>query len=463
MIFSSQVFIFYFLPVVLGVYFLLPCRKNMKARNLWLAAASIFFYAWWDWRMLPFLAAAVFVCHRAGRYIYDGGKYRKSMLAMAVVITCGTLAVCKYLPAAAEFFAPLAGTSVPLWVEKIFLPLGISFYTFQALSYTFDAFAGKSEPVGKASFTDFFTGTAMFPQLAAGPIVRWSQLAPQLAWRKHTWNCAGEGALLFMLGLGKKVLIADTLGTIADPVFEQNCPAAAAAWLGIIAYTLQIYFDFSAYCDMGTGIGRIMGFRLPRNFRSPYRQFSVSGFWKHWHITLTAWLRDYIYIPLGGSRKGMFRTLINIYAVMIICGIWHGAGWNFILFGLLHGTAMAAERLTAGRIRFPAWAGWIWMMFIVICGFVLFRTTDPAGAVNFFLALAGKGNTGCGYLLNSICTPAAFVILAAGAVTAVCRITSRAMAVRCTLTDCLWATAIFAASLLKMAGGVPREFIYFIF
>ena len=463
MVFSTQSFLFFFLPLFLGIYFLLPAGSCNRLRNYWLLAGSLVFYGWYEWKLLPLLPVITFVCWFAGKYMAEGGKYRKSAVAAASAISIFTLISCKILAVGGET------DSLPEWMGEFVFPLGISFYTFQALSYTFDVYSGRNMQYNHTGYFSFLTGTSMFTQLAAGPVVRWHSLAPQISGRKYLPEKFSRGSLLFMAGFAKKILLADELGMIADEVFYASSPGTFASWLGITAYTLQIYFDFSGYCDMGIGAAMMTGFILPQNFRSPLRSCSIREFWHRWHITLSKWFRDYIYIPMGGNKKGIFRTSCNILTVMLLSGIWHGAGWNFIIFGLLHGAAMVLERMKRylfPGLKLPAITGWLWMISVVLVSFVFFRTGTPSAALEYLGTMTGLrgGIAADGLVLNNILSYKNLLLMASGIFIAVCTRTTAASAAR--RGNSFWICLMiifFAASIIKMLSVPGENFIYFIF
>ncbi len=470
MVFSTQVFLLIFLPPVLAVCHLLPHGRDEGLRNFFLLAASLLFYLWGGWRALPFLPATALVCWGAGRLIWSRPRFRHLWLWGAVLITVGGLAVCKYLSGGSTFIPMGDGSGGATGGAAGFaLPLGISFYTFQALSYTMDCFRGCPETRRAAGFGRFLTYISLFPQLVAGPIVRWRTMAPQLLQRRRGWEFFTVGAELFMLGFGKKILLADPLGEIADRIFAADHPGSLCAWIGLAAYMMQLYFDFSGYSDMGIGLGRMVGFRLPANFAAPWRAASVGEFWRRWHITLSRWLRDYLYIPLGGSRKGLVRCCVNLMIVMTACGLWHGLGRTFAAFGAFHGMLLVLERLR--KHFYPGWtpphtAGRLWTLAAVSAGFVIFRSGTLSGAAAYLRELVGFGGitpTG-GALLNGIWSIRGCAALAAALFTVFLqKRTSQAIVRRGSWRRDLWCLAVFALAAAAMLAAGSRDFIYFIF
>lgn len=409
MVFSSHLFLFFFLPLFLALYYAMPARAG---RHLVLTLASYAFYGWANpWFTLLMLGSttidylAALVMSHQGRLRFRapaeplaaGGPRSRAQKIALVVSLCGNLGLLgffKYFNFAVDNYnglVELLGMSDLGWREvlRVTLPLGISFYTFQSLSYTIDVYRGETRALG--SFLDFACYVSMFPQLVAGPIVRFSEIADQLASRTHTVEKFARGGSLLALGLAKKVLLANPCGAIADATFGAASLAPLDAWLGLAAYAFQIYFDFSGYSDMAVGLGLMLGFMFAKNFDSPYRAQSITEFWRRWHLSLSTWLRDYLYIPLGGSRKGEARTYVNLALVMLLGGLWHGAAWNFFLWGAFHGVLLAAERklgpgwnaLLPRPLRIAA------TFLLVNLSWVLFRARDLPAAVDYFRALFG--------------------------------------------------------------------------
>ena len=392
MTFSSSEFLI-FLALVLLLTRLLPSENHR--RNL-LLVASYLFYAWWDWRFTFLMFTTTTIDYVVGLRLerMPDGPQRRAMLVASLIANLGILVCFKYMNFFIGTLEPLlegAGLHVPHL--EIVLPAGISFFTFQSMSYTIDVY--RRQLPATHSFRDFVLFVAFFPQLIAGPIVRGSQFLPQLRMHDHrpVWDNLRRGLELFVRGFVKKVLFADSLAMFADPVFTH--PAAFAptsVWLAVIAYAGQIYYDFSGYSDMATGCGRMFGFEFPANFRHPYTSRSITEFWRRWHITLSSWLRDYLYIPLGGNRKGPGRTYANLAITMLLGGLWHGASFTFVVWGAWHGAGLALDKLradrTTGSARGPAspleaFAGWCGTFLFVLVGWVFFRAKDftTAGVV----------------------------------------------------------------------------------
>lgn len=389
MVFSSHIFLLYFLPAFLLLYFLVPA----KWRNAVLLLASVLFYAWGapDF-VLVLLGSTV-----ANFYIVKAMdkarnlKAKRLWCAVALVVSLGLLAYFKY----ANFFvdnvnALLAslGLGVMGWT-KVLLPIGISFFTFQSVTYVVDTYRGVNRPM--KSLVDYVVYIIMFPQLIAGPIVRYNEIADQISARRRLrWDECLQGFYRFVIGLSKKVLIADVIGRSVDMALGGDLAAmdTGSAWITIAAYTMQLYFDFSGYSDMAIGLGRIMGFKFPENFDNPYVSSSVTEFWRRWHITLGTFMRNYLYIPLGGNRGGVWRTYLNLWVVFLLSGLWHGAGWNFVLWGAYHGIFLVVERMTG----LNKWQRMKWLrvpatFVVVMVGWALFRIEDLGQCLTFITRL----------------------------------------------------------------------------
>lgn len=398
MLFSGIPFLFYFLPCVLLVYFIVP----QKGRNAVLLAASLFFYGWGEPKFLLFMVFSIVQGYVFARLI-GRGRRKKLFLTLSLVLSFALLGYCKYADFFIENFNAVTGLSLPLL--KIALPIGISFYTFQIASYEIDVYRG--DVAAQHNFIDFAAYVAMFPQLIAGPIVRYRDIAPQLKERTHSLEAAASGASRFAVGLGKKVLVANVLAQLVSAYKASAEQTALYAWLYTIAFTLQIYFDFSGYSDMAIGLGRIFGFSFPENFRYPYIAKSFTEFWRRWHMSLGTWFRDYLYIPLGGSRCSRIRHIFNILVVWMATGFWHGAAWNFVFWGLFYAVLLMAEKffllpaLKKGRVL-PH----VYVLLAVTLGFVLFDAASLKDALHQLGTLFGAGTaSGLGtealYMLRS--------------------------------------------------------------
>ena len=394
MVFSSPTFICLFLPLTFALYFLLPKSAN----NLVLVAASILFYAWGD----PVAAAALIVPSVVLNFYFgrligaaEGAKRRKLTVA-AIAFNLAVLIAFKYSRFIVENLndvLPLVGAPA-LPVPNIPLPLGISFFTFHILSYLIDIYRGVLPP--QTSLSAFALYIVNFPQLIAGPIIRYRQIADQLDSRTVGLGDVEHGVLRFVTGLAKKLLIADPIGQVADVIFGAGAHelSVGAAWLGVTCYALQIYFDFSGYSDMAIGLARMFGFRFPENFNYPYAATSIQDFWRRWHITLSAWFRDYVYIPLGGNRFGAWTTVRNLWIVFFLTGAWHGASWNFIIWGLWHGLFLSLERLPIVATlldRTPRVLRTGYVLLVVLIGWVFFRAPTLDAALHYLGRMFGIG------------------------------------------------------------------------
>jgi alginate O-acetyltransferase complex protein AlgI len=387
MVFSSVVFLCFFLPVFLGIYYLTPNRW----RSLVILLGSYLFYAWWRVDFVILFGIVTFFSYwisvRILRAKASGNLHKaKQWLTLGIVGDLGVLAYFKYFNFGLEAFNSLilamGGTEWDAW--SVILPIGISFYIFQAISYLIDIYRGDAELA--PSFLDFAAFIALFPQLIAGPVIRYKDIAYQFQQREHSFKQFNEGAIYFMAGFCKKVLIADSLAPLADIMFAAESPNFIESWLGILAYAGQLYFDFCGYSQMAVGLGLMMGFRFIRNFNHPYISRSITEFWQRWHISLSTWLRDYLYIPLGGNRKGKVRTYINLFLTMLLGGFWHGANWTFLLWGAWHGGILAMERMLGGKhgTPYPRFAAWGITFLAVLVGWVLFRAPDVTTALQFY-------------------------------------------------------------------------------
>jgi alginate O-acetyltransferase complex protein AlgI len=399
MVFSSVIFLFGFLPGVLLAYFLIP----RGWRNLLLLLASLLFYFWGEGGyvviMLLYMVFNWFfgITLEAVKRKENGvpGPGAKTVLALALTFNLGFLLYYKYF----NFFIAnlnklLALTSHHIAAPNVHLPIGISFFTFQAISYVLDVYRGDVK--AQANLIDFSMYKALFPQLIAGPIVRYRDIAAQVKERHVDFAKFAAGAQRFILGLGKKVIIANTVAETADRVFALSGGdlSSGVAWLGLICYALQIYFDFSGYSDMAIGLGKMFGFDFLENFNFPYISRSIKEFWRRWHISLSSWFRDYLYIPLGGNRSALWRTYANQVIVFFLCGLWHGASWTFVIWGLWHGAFLVIERTRFGvwLNALPGWAARGYTLGIVIIGWVFFRTEGLKAAGTFLQAMAGLGH-----------------------------------------------------------------------
>lgn len=392
MVFSDSVFLFMFLPLTLAAYYAVP----FAFKNTVLFLTGLLFYAWGEpvYVLIMLLSTAIDYC--AGRLMdrFDSNKnIRKATLLVSVVMNLSLLGIFKY----GSFFIGsvngIFGSAIP--DPGLPLPIGISFFTFQSMSYTIDLYR-RNIKVQK-NFIDFAAFVTMFPQIVAGPIVRYEDVSAQLACRRIDLSSMSDGITRFVCGMCKKVLIANSIGALWTDVKAQDYASmpAATAWLGIAAFTLQIYFDFSGYSDMAIGLGKMLGFDFPENFRYPYNSKSIAEFWRRWHITLGDWFKSYVYFPLGGSRGSTAATIRNTLIVWLLTGLWHGASWNFILWGLYYGVLIILEKFVFRRLleRTPSALRHILTMLAVVFGWVIFEITSPASELEFVKAMLGFGGS----------------------------------------------------------------------
>lgn len=391
MVFSSLTFIFLFLPLVFIGYFSSP---SLRLKNVFLLLTSLIFFAWGGVAYTLLLAISITINYAFGIWISSSLNRRKLITILGLLANIILLGYFKYWNFFIENFNSLneliGFKSIPH--KEIILPIGISFYTFQAMSYLMDVY-WKSTPVQK-DISKLALYIALFPQLIAGPIVRYHDINKQLANRNHSFNRFYSGLQLFILGLSKKVLIANTLGAKVDQIMSENFVFvdASLAWVGIIFYSLQIYFDFSGYSDMAIGLGRIFGFDFLENFNFPYIAKGIKNFWRRWHISLSSWFRDYLYIPIGGSRKGNILTYRNLLIVFFVTGFWHGASWNFVVWGMIHGLFILIERKWAKLFdKMPAFILHIYTVLVVVIAWVFFRIEDLSDAWLYLKTMFGFG------------------------------------------------------------------------
>lgn len=416
MVFSSLVFMFAYLPITLLAYYLVP----RQGRNIFLFIVNLIFYGWGEPKLVLLMVFNIFFNYLGGwlvdKYRADAKK-KKLFLILTCVLDIGILAVFKYTGMITETLNMLPFLNIP--ELQISLPIGISFYTFQTMSYVIDVYRDDA-PVSK-NFINFGTYVALFPQLIAGPIVRYRDVAEQLVNRRETLEMFTKGVKLFMVGLAKKVIIANTMGTLTTNIFattDEN--GVVGTWVGMIAYTFQIYFDFSGYSDMACGLGNMMGFEFLKNFNYPYIAKSITDFWRRWHISLSTWFKEYVYIPLGGNRKGVKRQILNLLIVWGLTGLWHGAAYNFVIWGLYYGLLLILEKFVLKKFldKLPAFVQHIYTLFIIIIGWGLFYFTDVGQLGEFMVDLFNFGNGICGdQAFNLIMSNLPMLIIAAVAST----------------------------------------------
>ena len=390
MVFSSYIFLFAFLPFFLVCYYLAPWR----ARSVLILAFSYVFYAWWRPDFLALLVGVTVVSYGFALAIGAASDQtrRHHLLVAGVTVNLMALGYFKYANFGIESLniaLTSAGLS-PVEFTHVLLPIGLSFYIFHAISYLIDIYRREATPA--RNLIDFAAFIALFPHLVAGPVLRYHLLAEQFRNRTHSFERFSRGCVIFMVGFCKKVLIADTVAPLADAAFSANTPTLADAWLGAVAYTIQLFFDFSGYTDMAIGLALMIGFVFPENFNDPYVSRSITEFWKRWHMSLSSWLREYLYVSLGGNRKGVLRTYVNLFLTMLLGGLWHGANWTFVVWGAWHGGILVLERYWEQRFGKPLLPGWMRVvktMLLVMIGWVLFRAADMSGAIRMFKGMAG--------------------------------------------------------------------------
>ncbi|WP_428031890.1 MBOAT family O-acyltransferase [Ancylobacter sp.] len=393
MVFSSVTFLFYFLPAFLICYFAMP---GVRARNLVLLAFSLVFYAWGGLANVAVLAVSI-----GANYLFAllidarAAPWRLRMLALAVAANLAGLIAFKYAGFLAENVNLLLPAGAQLPVVHLPLPLGISFFTFHAISYLVDVYRGKARANGR--FEEIAVYITMFPQLVAGPIVRYSTIAHRIRARRTTLGRVSAGLRIFVIGLSWKVLIADEVAPLVAVVFDSTTtPSLGEAWIGVSAYALQIYFDFGGYSNMAIGLAVAMGLKFPRNFNLPYGALSITDFWRRWHMSLSSWFRDYVYIPLGGNRRGHLFTALNLWTVFLLCGLWHGASWNFVIWGIHHGSFLVLERTRLGAAlrAAPRVVNHAYVLLVVLTSWVWFRAESLPQALDLFAGLAGLNGAG---------------------------------------------------------------------
>jgi alginate O-acetyltransferase complex protein AlgI len=480
MVFTTYIFVFYFLPLTLLVYYVLPFlgrRLGLSedrlslVRNAILLVASYVFYGWWNpWYVLLMLGVTTvnYVCGRVLGASPGNSRRRFWAVTAAITLSLGTLGFFKYF-----MFLEINANHVLEWlgadsldVLKILLPIGISFYTFHALSYSIDVYRGTAPPA--RSFIDFACYIALFPQLVAGPIIRYNTVADQLIRRSHTWERFASGVALFVLGFGKKILLANPLGGVADAAFGAQGLTATDAWFGAAAYAFQIYFDFSGYSDMAVGLGRMVGFEFMKNFDSPYRAENITDFWRRWHISLSTFLRDYLYIPLGGNRLGPWRTYVNLTVVMLLGGLWHGANWTFVAWGAYHGVLLAVERGMGKQSLFyflPRLLRVAVTFTLVLFSWVLFRSANLHEALGYLGAMFGAGAAdGSAILLSAqLYAPGAMAAMVACAVLVFRPLQAHQWAETVTLPKAVALGATFCVAIVVMFAQSFNPFLYFQF
>ncbi len=464
MVFSSLVFMFVYLPITLLAYYLVP----RQGRNIFLFIVNLIFYGWGEPKLVLLMVFNIFFNYIGGwlvdKYRADAKK-KKLFLILTCVLDIGILAVFKYTGMITETLNMLPFLNIP--ELQISLPIGISFYTFQTMSYVIDVYRDDA-PVSK-NFINFGTYVALFPQLIAGPIVRYRDVAEQLVNRRETLEMFTRGVKLFMVGLAKKVIIANTMGTLTTNIFattDEN--GVVGTWVGMIAYTFQIYFDFSGYSDMACGLGNMMGFEFLKNFNYPYIAKSITDFWRRWHISLSTWFKEYVYIPLGGNRKGVKRQILNLLIVWGLTGLWHGAAYNFVLWGLYYGLLLILEKFVLKKFldRLPSFVQHIYTLFIIIIGWGLFYFTDVGQLGEFMVDLFNFGNGICGdQAFNLIMSNLPMLIIAAVASTPLAKMLYTRFEHRrfMWIPETLYCIGVLAVSTASLVNQSYNPFLYFRF
>lgn len=466
MVFSSTIFLCVYLPLVLLGYYICP----KKGRNLFLLIVSLVFYAWGEPKYVFLMIFSILVNYIFGR-LMDKNRGRqkrmKLMLVLSVVIDIGLLSVFKYTDFVITNVNAIFGSSFDLL--NIALPIGISFYTFQAMSYTIDVY--RDDVRVQKNLIDFGMYITMFPQLIAGPIVRYADVQDQLAERSVTTADFSEGVMRFVVGLGKKVLLANQMGAVWSEIYALGGDVSALmAWTGAIAYTFQIYFDFSGYSDMAIGLGRMFGFKFPENFRYPYQSVSITDFWRRWHITLSTWFKEYLYIPLGGNRRGLARQALNLLIVWSLTGFWHGAGWNFVMWGLYYFVILFIEKLFLLKAldKLPKFFRHVYALLLIIIGWVIFASDDVSVLLPYLGSMFGANGAIGGMDVYTLLTKAVLLIICCIASTELPKklflSAAGAMNEKAAFTlKSVLTIALLALSMILLIGDSYNPFLYFRF
>lgn len=470
MVFSSLVFLFIFFPLTLFFYFVV---KNDKLKNIVLVIASLIFYSWGEpvWVCLLIFSSVLDYTVSLGIEKYRGQKITKLFIALSVVINLGLLMAFKY----SGFFISTINSvfNIALRVPAFSLPIGISFYTFQTMSYSLDVY--KGEVKAQKSFINFLMFVSLFPQLIAGPIVRYSDIDTQIAHRTITVEKFANGMTRFMAGLGKKVLIANYAGSLASSLLENvESAAVLSVWVGVLLYAFQIYFDFSGYSDMAIGLGHMFGFDYPENFIYPYISTSITDFWRRWHITLSTFFRDYVYIPLGGNRVKLPRQIFNLFVVWALTGLWHGASWNFVIWGLYYFVFLCLEKFVLKNVldKTPKVIRWIYSMFVVLIGWMIFYFEDfSAMKTAFSVAFGASGNALSDPVMNAmIVNNIPFIIIAAVACVPVAKLVKSGIdklqkrsPVARPIFNTVFNVVMLVLCVASLAGSTYNPFLYFRF
>lgn len=466
MVFSSTIFLCVYLPLVLLGYYICP----KKGKNLFLLIVSLIFYAWGEPKYVFLMIFSILVNYVFGLLMdkhRENKKRLKLMLVISVIIDLGLLSVFKYTDFIITNINSVFGAGFDLL--NIALPIGISFYTFQAMSYTIDVYRDNVRV--QRNLIDFGMYITMFPQLIAGPIVRYSDVQDQLAERNVTTADFSEGIMRFVVGLGKKVLLANQMGAVWTQIYALGGDISALmAWTGAAAYTFQIYFDFSGYSDMAIGLGRMFGFKFPENFRYPYESVSITDFWRRWHITLSTWFKEYLYIPLGGNRRGLARQALNLLIVWTLTGFWHGAGWNFVMWGLYYFAILFIEKLFLLKAldKLPRLFRHAYALLLIVIGWVIFASDDVSVMLPYLSSMFGANGALGGMDVYTLLTRAALMVICCVAstelpkrlfVTAAGKMNEKAaFTVKSVLT-----LTLLALSVVFLIGDSYNPFLYFRF
>lgn len=466
MVFSSTIFLCVYLPLVLLGYYICP----KKGRNLFLLIVSLVFYAWGEPKYVFLMIFSILINYVFGR-LMDKNRGRqkrmKLLLVLSVVIDLGLLSVFKYTDFIITNVNAIFGSNFDLL--NIALPIGISFYTFQAMSYTIDVY--RDDVRVQKNLIDFGMYITMFPQLIAGPIVRYADVQDQLAERSVTTADFSEGVMRFVVGLGKKVLLANQMGAVWSEIYALGGDVSALmAWTGAIAYTFQIYFDFSGYSDMAIGLGRMFGFKFPENFRYPYQSVSITDFWRRWHITLSTWFKEYLYIPLGGNRCGLARQALNLLIVWSLTGFWHGAGWNFVMWGLYYFVILFIEKLFLLKAldKLPKLFRHVYALLLIVIGWVIFASDDVGVLLPYLGSMFGANGAVGGMDVYTLFTKAVLLIICCVASTELPKrlflSATGAMNEKAAFTiKSVMTIALLALSMILLIGDSYNPFLYFRF
>ena len=461
MVFSSTEFLFLFLPALLVLYYL-PFAKSRKWRNGILLLFSIGFYAWGEPIFVFLMLLSIFVNWLICLQMAKSVAHKKAWMVSAIVFDVLLIGVFKYASFLSRNLALLTGND--RLIVDIALPIGISFFTFQLMSYVFDVYYGSSAAQKNPLYVALYI--SLFPQLIAGPIVRYQQIEDEITDRSESFAEVSAGMRRFIYGLGKKVLLANFLAQIADNVFDYlDTPSVMMAWLGAIAYTLQIYFDFSGYSDMAIGLGRMFGFHFLENFNYPYIANSVTDFWRRWHISLSTWFRDYVYIPLGGNRVRKSRWVLNLFIVWLLTGIWHGANWTFVLWGLIYFAVLLFEKQTGFAKRIGVLSH-VYTMVVVILAWVFFRSADIASGCRYIGHMFGVGTSGFWDSGFTTAVKGIYVVLLLsfiGMTPLFSRITAKLRDRNLMWLESVWLIGVFVLSILEIVSSSYNPFIYFNF